>query len=622
MRISHLLAALLALLIYLTPAQGETVNSVLANAPTAHPRLFLNAKTLEEINVNIEADPLLGQTRDHIIELADEMTNLPPLERIVEGRRLLSVSRACLRRMCYLGLAYQLTGDAKYAHSAEEQMLAVAAFSDWNPSHYLDTAEMTAALAIGYDWCYDALSPESREIIRQAIIEKGLQSSLVGEQWWITRNNNWNQVCHAGMVMGALVVYEQVPELSEKIIQRALDNIHHGMEVYAPDGNYPEGPMYWSYGTSFNVLLIDALQSVLGTDFDLAATPGFLDSAEYYLNASGPSGDYFNYADCNTRGGVAPPVFWFAEQSDDASLLWTQRSSLQAFLAGNHKPEGADMRIFPMTLIWASQLSEAPAPEKLSWAGNGEVPVGMHRSSWTDPRATFVAIKGGSPSAGHGHMDTGVFVMESDGVRWAIDLGMQGYHSLESKGVKLWGSERWKVFRLGSDSHSIVTVDGQMLSLTGSAPITKHEPEGDFPHTILDTSSAYTDQLAQAQRGVGLHPSGAVIIQDELQAPDREVQIRWAMITRADVSIDNDHQTTLRQDGEQLTLKVLSPAEARMTVVDIETPPNDYDEKNPNAKRLEVTATIPANARETLSILLQPGSVPSVNLSPLRLAQW
>jgi hypothetical protein len=37
-------------------------------------------------------------------------------------------------------------------------MLAAAAFSDWNPSHFLDVAEMTAALAIGYDWLYEEVS--------------------------------------------------------------------------------------------------------------------------------------------------------------------------------------------------------------------------------------------------------------------------------------------------------------------------------------------------------------------------------------------------------------------------------------------------------------------------------
>jgi len=49
-------------------------------------------------------------------------------------------------------------------------MLAISQFSDWNPSHFLDVAEMTMAMAIGYDWLYNNMSRESRTIIKDAII--------------------------------------------------------------------------------------------------------------------------------------------------------------------------------------------------------------------------------------------------------------------------------------------------------------------------------------------------------------------------------------------------------------------------------------------------------------------
>jgi hypothetical protein len=54
-------------------------------------------------------------------------------------------------------------------------MLTVANFPDWHPEHFLDTAELTTALAIGYDWLYDYLSPEDRSAIRRAIVDKGLR---------------------------------------------------------------------------------------------------------------------------------------------------------------------------------------------------------------------------------------------------------------------------------------------------------------------------------------------------------------------------------------------------------------------------------------------------------------
>ena len=48
-----------------------------------------------------------------------------------------------------------------------KELRAAAAFPDWNPSHFLDTAEMTHAFAIGYDWLYEGLGPEARGVQRR-----------------------------------------------------------------------------------------------------------------------------------------------------------------------------------------------------------------------------------------------------------------------------------------------------------------------------------------------------------------------------------------------------------------------------------------------------------------------
>lgn len=81
------------------------------------------------------------------------------MERIKEGKRLLAISRIALKRIYYLSYVYRMTGDKKYAHRAEQEMLAVSRFTDWNPTHFLDVGEMVMALAIGYDWLYDSLQP-------------------------------------------------------------------------------------------------------------------------------------------------------------------------------------------------------------------------------------------------------------------------------------------------------------------------------------------------------------------------------------------------------------------------------------------------------------------------------
>lgn len=85
---------------------------------------------------------------------------------------------------------------------------------------------MTMALGIGYDWLYDELSDESREIIREAILTKGLEPSLDSNyNWFLNASNNCNQVCNVGMTFGALAAYEDYPEFSEEIIDRSFNSI-------------------------------------------------------------------------------------------------------------------------------------------------------------------------------------------------------------------------------------------------------------------------------------------------------------------------------------------------------------------------------------------------------------
>ncbi|MBK1859183.1 heparinase II/III domain-containing protein [Cerasicoccus arenae] len=600
------------------------MKSLLAT-PKAHPRLFLNAGDDIALHAKIESDALLRKASENIIAMADDMVTLPPLKRELEGKRLLAVSRTCLKRMNYLSMAYRLTGDTRYVEAAEMQMLAVTKFTDWNPNHFLDVAEMTTALAIGYDWCHNALSPETRSSIRDAIIEKGLNASFESDYPWIKRKNNWNQVCHGGMIIGALAIQEDQPELAQRVIERAIENVPKAMAAYAPDGAYPEGPMYWNYGTSYNVLLIAALDSALGTDFNLSKAPGFMESADFYQQVAGPSGDFFNYCDCRQNSGVAPAMFWFATKRNDPSLLWQQQTALQSFLDHPDKANGESERFFPLLLIWTGSLENIAAPTTTHWTGEGDSPIGLHRTGWKSPNETFLGIKGGGPNAGHGHMDAGVFVMESDGVRWAEDLGMQDYHSIESKGISLWSYEgRWSILRLNNFGHNTLVVDGQLQTVKDNAhaPIIAHTADGPMPHTIVDLATIYADQLATAKRGGGLHQDGYVVIQDEIKTLDRDTEIRWAMVTHAEVSFDNDHQATLRQDGQQLTLKVLSPSPAKLEIYEIENPTNDYDAPNPGAKMIGFKVKLSASTEATLTVILQPGEAPKAVPAIAKLADW
>ena len=138
----------------------------------AHPRLVLNSSIEKKVKQKIQSDPVSKNYYAAIKLNAEKIKEKPYLERIVTGRRLLSVSREMLYRVNMLGMVYRMEKDPETLHRLNNELVAVCNFTDWNPSHYLDVAEMSLAVALAIDWGWDALPKETIEMAIDALIEK------------------------------------------------------------------------------------------------------------------------------------------------------------------------------------------------------------------------------------------------------------------------------------------------------------------------------------------------------------------------------------------------------------------------------------------------------------------
>jgi hypothetical protein len=594
----------------------ERVRQWIDEAPKERPRLLATQAELDTLRSSLDTDPLRRSVADAVIRQAEFTLDVPPITRTLQGRRLLGQSRKCLKRTITLAMAYHLTGDQRFVERCEKEMLTVARFSDWNPSHFLDVAEMTCALAIGYDWLHGQLSEPGRQEIRTAIIDKGVALPFTTRhKGWVRARNNWGQVCHGGLTAGALAVMDHEPGLAARTVHNALQNVTHSMAAYAPAGSYPEGPGYWAYGTGYNVLLIGVLESALGTDFGLTKAPGFDKTGQYPSLACGPSGQYFNYADGGSRRSVQPALLWFAARYNRPDWLHGERDLLQRCISslGRKDAEGYGHRFLPLALLW---MNEKVVPSKISmplhWQSQGETPITIHRSSWTDPNATYVGLKGGSPSASHGQMDIGSFVLDCDGVRWAEDLGAEGYHGIESRGMNLWSraqnSDRWTIFRQSNEGHNTLVIDGQLQRAAGHGKILRFSDDPQRPYSVVEMSSAYEGQAESVLRGVALQPTREVLIEDQLTGLKPGSRVRWGMITRGEPATAGKPTIELVQQTARLTLSILSPAEGTWQTIDTATPRNDWDSPNRGTRMVAFEAIAPETGELTLAILATPGS--------------
>lgn len=560
------------------------------NLRKSHPRLVLNAKTDKILKKKLKSDPVVQNMYKAVQLNAAEIQLKPFLVRKKIGRRLLSVSREMLYRMNMLGMVYHIDRDPAVLKRINDEVVAVCNFSDWNPSHFLDVAEMSMAVAIALDWTAGRLPKTTIELAKTALIEKGIKPSWPENgkpPWWAYGTNNWNQVCNGGMIAASIAVAEKDPALAAKTISRALDGLPHALVEYGPDGVYPEGSTYWAYGTGFSVITIAMLESAFGTDFGMGDYPAFKESAVFRALMNAPSGWYYNFADCGDKRGKNGDIIlaWFASKTGNKVFFEKARFLRPADQMGKLR------RIAGAGLVWLAQYEEK-SEQKLptAWKGDGANPVVVFTGGENDPHNYYFGGKGGRGSVNHGNMDAGSFIFEVNGVRWVIDPGNQSYHELEKTGFDLWGRcqecQRWTLLTKNNYGHSTITVNNQLHVVDGKATISAFKG-GEKPEVIIDMTPTFEEQLKSAERKFVKDSPTSLVIEDNLETSDKTKLITWQLMTTADVEIV-EGGVILRQNGKELKLENLSHPEITVSVISLDPPPLQLDRQIKGLKRIEL----------------------------------
>jgi len=565
-----------------------------------HPRLFLTKQREAEIKQQMKSDEFLARLVEKLIAKADKVKKDTVTDyRIPDGKRLLGQSRRSLEHTSALAFAYRMTGKQEYADAAIKEMLAVCRFKDWNPSHYLDVGEMAIAVGIGYDWLYDVISAKDRDEIRAAVVKHAMETGLpIYERngWWAKGNNNWNEVCNAGLTIGALAIADEEPQLAEKVVGGAMASLPSGLSAYKPDGAYPEGPGYWAYGASFTGLMLKVLKDVFNDDFGLLKSPGLNITGDYFMGIIGPNYSSFNYADGGEGADSSPMMFalsTFYNRPDYA--VW-----IHEFLKRQNRYASGRLAVFHA--IWYNPVGTDAdfAKTPLAKVFYGVQDVCTMRTAWSDPNAAFLGFKAGYNRANHGHLDIGSFVYEVNGVRWAIDMGTDDYNL-----PGYFGKERWNYFRMNNRSHNTLVIDDKIQNPAADCKIIEFEVgKGDaVARAVADITTAYAEQVKSAKRTATLRKDGSVVLEDALEGVTGTV--RWGMVTKAKaVTPWADDSLTLVQGNKKLRVKIVSKEFRRFEILPAK-PPTEKERQNEGFSILAVFAD-PIDGKVDLQIELTP----------------
>ncbi|NPV46847.1 MAG: heparinase [Armatimonadetes bacterium] len=594
-------------------AEAEAERDVLAGLRPGHPRLMLTDQRLATLKAQERDDALLQRYVRDVLGEADRSLDAPVLRHeLPDGIRLLSVSRECLRRVSTQALAYRWTGESRYLEAALRDLRAVCAFEDWNPAHFLDTAEMTTAVALGYDWLYAALDEPTRAVLREGILRLGLEPGLEryrGEKpGFPGMENNWNQVCNFGLTIGALAVADTDAAVAREVIGGAIASLPIAMRHYAPHGAWMEGPGYWNYATSYVSYGLSALDTALGRDLGASDYPGLSESGYFPVYGAGPTGRYLSYADAGMMSRCHP----------QACLLYLAGKFGHPDLADAEHEVLRDQKAGAFHVVWYQPPSGQVWPRDLDRYFAGPVEVALLRSAWDDPEALWVGVKAGYNQVPHGHLDLGNFELDALGLRWAVDLGADNYN-LPGYWNSGEGGQRWSYYRLNSQSHNVCTLDGRDQEVRGSSRVTRWHTSPDTGAVIVDLTGAYAE-VARAARGVRLmRAGGAILIQDEFTLTGTH-DLTWGMTTAAEITLEAEGSALLTQGGKQLRVRILEPTGASFTVGSAERRPPEAE--NRGFQRLLLTLG-DVTGDQRLALLFVPVTgqpEPQVTVEPL--AAW
>lgn len=529
-----------------------------------HPRLLFTGAEETAVKQLIQNDPLAGELAEFLKAKADTLTITPQKPYLKDKYgNILWTSRAYVNRLGTLALAYRIYGERKYLDAANEALLWVCNYPDWDPSHYLDTAEMATAVAIAYDWLYDTLPALTKELVKKCLYERAIVRVLReyekgGSGSWAKRETNWNVVCNTGMVIAALGIAEDYPKETAVILDNAAKYMPNCLKHFAPDGVCYEGPAYWQYTASYLALYLKAVADNDNGKGDIAQLPGLERTALYQKRTLTPSGRLFNFGNAGADAQNSPAFFLFSRMYSQPEVAEWYREKLKLTMQDNLLLH----QLFFLSLPWFDNASPEKAEKMpaLDIYHNTINDIIVFNGNRKKKGSLFLIAKGGEPRQAHQHLDGGTFIVESNGVCWTEDLGSDDY-SLPGFWDGRPDGQRWKYFRNNNLSHNTLSIDHKIQYANGEAFVCEEHPEAKQPSAKLDMTTLYKDQASSVFRTFKLLNDYTIEITDEVELLSPQSIISWISSTKAQVEVEGN-RVHLTRDGKHFYMEIIAPVGA------------------------------------------------------------
>ena len=434
-------------------------------------------------------------------------------------------------------------------------MNACAKWQDWGDILFLNTAEISTAYAIAYDWLYDAWSDQQKAVMRNALIEKNFRIANklfdTGTDW-TQQDANWIAVCDGGILMAATALMGDY-EGSSDILVKAIDNLRRCYVQFLPDGGWSEGTSYWSYGMKFLSMAFACMDSAYGTDFSHSNTTAMDRSIVFPLYMSGKNTNY-SFGDSPQNGLVdCGCLFYFGKKFGNTGVNAYRKYQLNEL---NAAPGVMDV------LFYDAQNTPSEVTDLSGSMVYTGYKTAVFRNGFDKNTKSAAIMHADSNTVSHAQLDIGQFVYENDGVSWAVDLGSDSY-DLNYMGYTTGEKNKWAYYRNRAEGHNtwVINPDSQPdQNPSASGQIEKYQTSDEKDRIVFDNSAAYSDDTQSVRRGMEyIRADGSLVIRDELKL-NTGSELYWFMHTKAAIQISDDKKSAIltqkNSDGKERRLWV------------------------------------------------------------------
>jgi hypothetical protein len=462
-----------------------------------------------------------------------------------------------------IAFVYLITGEKKYGEAARRWILHLAAWNPDGPTNFTLNCEAGKVMlyrpARAYDWAWDALTPQDREVVRRVMVRRLAEA---WESWEVQRgtghlnspfgshaNRIWHKIGEAGIAF-----LGEIPE-AEVWLDYAVNKFYGCYPVWSDDdGGWHEGVSYWAGYMSKAVWWLQVAKSAL--DIDGLKKPFFAQVGDYPLYIAPPGSPNMGFGDLSYRQ-PPPSIGGFLQyhvrargaQPDGGRASywrwWTEQWRMQG-------EEGV------LGFLYAANLPPLPDPRPpldlpQSKVFGGVGVASLHSTlldSKEDVHFLFKASPFGTQS--HGHNPHNSFQLNAYGEPLLVACTYRDLH----------GSKFHYEWAHSTVAQNAVLVGGEGQVKHSPAPhgrIVESRLSGAWDYVSGDATDAYAGRLARFRRNVVFVKPDVIVIYDDLEAAE-PATFQFMLHALKEFSVDERRASaSVDLPGAGVDVRYLSP---------------------------------------------------------------